>query len=418
MEIKGLQMKSFLYASSSGTKMQEKGLVDFFNEFIENRHIFKNKEALSTTFTPQKILHRGEQIKELARILAPLLRQEKPSNIFLYGKTGTGKTLTARYTSQQMMAVAEERNIPLKVIYINCKIKRTADTEYRLLSYILKEYGKVIPFTGLPTDSVYTKFYQELDAKPHMLLLILDEIDELIKRAGDEFLYNITRVELKKTKVCLVGISNDLNFTDRLDARVRSSMSEEEIVFPPYDANQIFKILADRAQTAFEKEVIEEGMIAKCAAYAAREHGDARKAIDLLRVAGELAERETSKKVTQIHIDQAEEKIEKDKFIDLVENQPLQYKLVLFAILNTPHNKSASTGEIYSIYEQVCKRTNNRPLTQRRVSDIIAEFDMLGVIKATVISKGRYGRTREIDLSIPPLLIAKIKENIMKNLNL
>ncbi len=413
----GLQMKKLLYKLSFGKNMQEKGLVNFFEEFIDNKHIFKNKDSLSTTFTPKNIFHRDEQIKELARILAPLLRLEKPSNIFLYGKTGTGKTLTTKYTSEQMKKVAAQKDIPLKIIYVNCKLKKTADTEYRLLSYILKEYGKEIPFTGLPTDDLYTTFYNLLDEKPHMLLLILDEIDELVKRAGDEFLYNITRVELKKTKVCMLGISNDLNFTDRLDPRVRSSMSEEEIVFPPYDANQIFKILEDRSKEAFGEGVVQDGTISKCAAYAAREHGDARKALDLLRVAGELAERKESKKITQEHIDLAEEKIEKDKIIDLVQSQPLQYKLVLYAILNTPYTKTTSTGEIYNIYENLCKKTNNRPLTQRRISDIIAEFDMLGIIKATVISKGRYGRTREIELSIPPILLAKIKENIAKNLD-
>ncbi|HDD70699.1 MAG TPA: AAA family ATPase, partial [Candidatus Woesearchaeota archaeon] len=333
-------------------------------------------------------------------------------------KTGTGKTLTTKYTSQQMQEVAKQKNIPLKIIFVNCKLKKIADTEYRLLSYILKEYGKEIPFTGIPTDDVYARFYEILDEKPHQLLLILDEIDELIKKAGDEFLYNITRIELKKTKICIVGISNDLNFTDRLDARVRSSMSEEEIIFPPYDADQIFQILQERAKQAFQEGAIDDATIAKCAAYAAREHGDARKALDLLRVAGELAERQEQKKVTTEHIDQAEEKIEKDKIIDIVKNQPLQYKLVLYSALSTARNKSTSTGEIYSIYESLCKRTNNRPLTQRRISDIIADFDIQGLIKATVISKGRYGRTREIEISIPPILTAKLKDSISKDINL
>lgn len=399
--------------------MEEKGLVDFFNEFIENRCIFKDKSALMNNYTPKKIFHRDEQIRELAKMLAPILRGEKSSNVFLYGKTGTGKTLTARYTSQQMTSVAKQKKIPLKVIYVNCKLKKTADTEYRLLSYILKEYGQNVPFTGLPTDDVYNQFYTKLDKEKHQLLLILDEIDELVKRAGDEFLYNITRVELKNTTVCLVGISNDLNFTDRLDPRVRSSMGGEDIIFPPYDADQIFKILQERSNSAFEEGIIDEAVIAKCAAYAAREHGDARKAIDLLRVAGELAERNESKEVDILHVDMAEEKIEKDKIIDLVQNQPVQYQLVLLSILNTSRSRAAtSTGEIYNIYENLCRKTSNRPLTQRRVSDIIADFDIQGIIKATIISKGRYGRTREIELSIPPILMAKIKDNLSKNLNI
>jgi archaeal cell division control protein 6 len=398
--------------------MEKGGLFEFFTEFIENKRIFNNKEVLLHNFIPKNVFHRDEQIKELAKILAPILRKEKASNVFLYGTSGTGKTLTTKYTTQQMIEIAKQKDIPLKVIYINCKIKKTADTEYRVLSSILKEYGKEIPFTGLPTDDVYSQFYKILNDEEHCLLLILDEIDELIKKTGDDFLYNLTRIELKKTKISVIGISNDLNLIDRLDSRVKSSLSEEEIVFPPYDAEEIFNILSERAKTAFKENIIEESTILKCAAFSAKNHGDVRKAIDLLRVAGELAEREKAEKVFIEHIDKAEEKMEKDKIIDVVERQPLQYQIVLQSILSIWRNKATSTGEIYSIYENICRKTNNRPLTQRRVSDIIADFDTQGLIKAEVISKGRYGRTREIKVSIPPLLVSKIKEKLNQKIEL
>ena len=252
-------------------------------------------------------------------------------------------------------------------------------------------------------------------------MLILDEVDYAIKKISDNFLYNLIRLnsELSKAQISIIGISNDLTFLDNIDPRVRSSLSEEEIVFPPYNALQLQDILRDRAGHAFKENVVENGVIEKCAAYAAREHGDARRALDLLRIAGELVEREGVKKITQGHIDKANEKIEKDKILDIVETEPKQFHLVLESIIELIELKKLPqifTGDIYNHYKLLCEKTSNEILTQRRVGDIIAEFDMLGIINAVVISKGRHGRTREIKLAVPQQLVPKIKAILSSSL--
>lgn len=396
-------------------------MVDFFEKFLEKKPVFKDKTILQSNYSPSTILHRDEQMQQLANMLAPALRLEKPSNVFVYGKTGTGKTLTVKYTAQQLSEIAAQKKLPLKVIYLNCKLKKLADTEYRLVAQLLREYGKNIPTTGLPTDEVYHIFYRIIDKEKHILLLILDEIDQLIGKAGDELLYNLTRInaELKNTQITLVGISNDLVFTDSLDPRVKSSLSEEDLVFPPYNAEQIQNILQQRAKLAFSPGIVEDGVLEKCAAFAAREHGDARRALELLRVSGELAERQNESKISIAHLDQAEEKIERDRILDLVSTQPKQYQVTLFSILNACNQKQGVfTGEIYSLYERCCSQTGLRPLTQRRVSDIIAELDMLGIINAKVISKGRYGRTREISIGTNDGITQKIRGILNEELGL
>lgn len=401
--------------------MKEKGLVDFFEKYLEKKPIFKDKTILQANYNPSTILHRDEQMQQLANMLAPVLRLEKPSNVFIYGKTGSGKTLTVKYTAQQLSEIALQKKLPLKVIYLNCKLKKLADTEYRLVAQLLREYGKNIPPTGLPTDEVYNVFYKTIDKEKHILLLILDEIDQLIGKAGDELLYNLTRInsELKNTQITLVGISNDLVFTDSLDPRVKSSLSEEDLVFPPYNAEQIQDILQQRAKLAFSPGIVEDGVLEKCAAFAAREHGDARRALELLRVSGELAERQNESKISIVHLDQAEEKIERDRILDLVATQPKQFQVTLFSILSACNQKQGVfTGEIYSLYERCCSQTGLRPLTQRRVSDIIAELDMLGIINAKVISKGRYGRTREISIGTNDGITQKIRGILNEELGL
>jgi cell division control protein 6 len=317
----------------------------------------------------------------------------------------TGKTLSVKCVMNQMKELAKKKKINLDIHYLNCKLKRVSDTEYRLIAQLARQLGHDVPATGLPTDEVYRIFTQELDKENKLIVLVLDEIDQLVKKAGDEILYNLTRLnsELKNVNITLVGISNDLIFTDNLDPRVKSSLSEEELVFPPYNAIQLQEILKQRASKAFRKGVINQGVIEKCAAYAAREHGDARRALELLRVAGELAERKNQTKISIKSIDEAEEKIEKDRVLDIVHTQPKQFQVTLLSIFELAKDKSLRlfTGDVYGVYKNYCLKTGLRPLTQRRVSDIIAELDMLGIINASVISKGRYGRTREIGLAIP-----------------
>lgn len=396
---------------------------EIFKSFEEGNPIFKDKSALQNNFQPDNILFRDEQIRQIALILAPALRGERPSNLFLYGKTGTGKTLSIQWVREELMKrIKSSANINLRIEYINCKLKKVSDTEYRILAEIIKKLGEEIPDTGLPTQAVYSRFIDIVDKEKQLIILIFDEIDQTVKKISNDFLYNLTRLnsELSKSQICLVGISNDLTFLDELDPRIKSSLSEEEIVFHPYNALQLQEILKKRAEAAFKDKVLQEGILAKCAAYAAREHGDARRALDLLRVAGELAERDKSKQISEKHIDESNNKIERDKILDIVTSEPKQFQLVLSSIIKlSERNKKESffTGDVYNSYQEFCRDKKIEILTQRRVSDIIQEFDMLGIINVRVISKGRGGRMREIKLAISNDILKKVKQIIENSLN-
>jgi len=402
------------------TKEMGEELNKIFESF-DNNGIFKDKSLLQNSYQPEDIPHRDLQIKQLASILAPILRGERPSNLFLYGKTGTGKTLSIQYVRNELMKrVKKDADFKLRIEYLNCKLKKVSDTEYRILAELIKKFGGEVPATGLPTQSVYDKFIETIDSEKQLIVLILDEIDQTTKKISDDFLYNLTRLspELTKSNLCIVGISNNLTFLDEIDPRVKSSLSEEEVVFPPYNALQLQDILTKRSKEVFKEGVMQDGVVAKCAALAAREHGDARRALDLLRIAGELAERDNSDKIYLKYIDEANEKIERDKILDVIKTEPKQFQLVLSSIIQlseTPHH--LFTGEVYNFYRDLCVRNKLEVLTQRRVSDIIQEFDMLGIITVNVISKGRGGRMREIKLAITNDIISKAKEIILNSLS-
>ncbi len=403
--------------------------VDKIFESVANKSLFKNKSVLQSKYTPSDILHRESQIDNLASILAPALRGERVSNLFLYGNTGTGKTLSVMHLGEKLLNKNKEMGGEgLKFVYVNCKLGKTAETEYRVLAKLITELGGSVPSTGLPTSDVYSRFVDLIDDKKQVVLIVLDEIDQVIEKTSSNFIYSLTRVnaQLKNAQLSFIGISNNLTFMDSIDARVKSSLAEEEVLFHPYNALQLQDILRKRADEAFQDGVLEEGVIAKCGAYAAREHGDARRALDLLRVAGEIAEREGGKNVLLKHIDDAKDKIERDKMLDIVEGEPKQFQMVLYAIMSLDEIKKREkgaedcmhTGEVYNMYEDLCRGMKIEKLTQRRVSDILGEFDMLGIINAKEISKGRYGRTREIRLMFPANIKGRAKEMLEKSLDL
>lgn len=409
--------------------------IDKIFDSINSRSLFKEKAVLQSNYSPEEILYRDKQIEQIASILAPSLIGERTSNLFIYGNTGTGKTLSAHFVRDELLKRAKDSEHPLRIEYINCKLKKIADTEYRILAELIHKLGGEVPATGLPTDQVYNKFLSLLEeADEKLFILILDEIDQIVKKISDSFLYNLTRLnsELSKTQIILVGISNDLRFLDSIDPRVKSSLSEEEVIFPPYNAVQLEDILKKRSNKAFKSAAVESAAISKCAAFAAREHGDARRALDLLRVAGELAERNGDSRISTKHIDEANYKIERDKILDIIESEPKQFQIVLQSIMNleggngraqkklfnSKEGERIFTGDVYNEYQVICKKINMEILTQRRIGDIIAEFDMLGVINAHVISKGRYGRTKEIRLAIPTNILGKTKEILNDSLGI
>ncbi|MEM2265539.1 MAG: ORC1-type DNA replication protein [Candidatus Hadarchaeales archaeon] len=384
---------------------------ELFKNLVERSPIFKNRELLRPSYLPERLPHREKQIEELARILSSPLRGETPSNVFIYGKTGTGKTATVRYVVGELERVGRELNREIRGIYLNCE---RVNTRYRILATLTNSLseGNPVPTTGWPLDILYENFLKTLDSKERAVIIVMDEVDRMVMRKGDEILYDLTRInsELERAKVSVIGISNDARFTHYLDPRVKSSLGEEELVFPPYDALQLRDILEERASEAFHPGVLGEGVISLCAAHAAREHGDARRALDLLRVAGELAEREGMDSVTLDHVKKAYEKLEEDKVVELVRTLPTQSKVLLLSLLLLAQRgmEKVTTGEVYEAYRRVALQGGMDVLTPRRVGDLLSELDMLGIISTRIINSGRYGRTKEISLNFSVLQLKKI----------
>ncbi|NHV45760.1 MAG: cell division control protein Cdc6 [Candidatus Methanomethylicota archaeon] len=390
-----------------------KDSLDELFEKVMKVKIFVNRDILRPDYIPNDLPHRETQILRLAETLVPVLKKSRPSNVFIYGMTGTGKTAVTKYVLNRIDIEGRKKGISLNIAYINC---RHDDTNYRVLANLCETINAKVPFTGLSISELFRRFVKALDTKDRIMFVVLDEVDALVKKSGDRVLYDLTRInnQLTNAKVAIIGITNDLNFTEYLDPRVRSSLGEEELVFPPYNAVELEDILKQRADKAFVEGAISPEVIKLCAAIAAKEHGDARRALDLLRVAGEIAEREGADRVVEEHVRKAQKELEKDRVVEVIRSMPFHSKLLILSIylIEKEKGRGHTTGEIYEVYSNIVKNFGLEPLTQRRISDLINELDMLGIVNTKIVSRGRYGRSKIASLIVP---YTHIKESLKED---
>lgn len=389
--------------------MSDDFLDNIFEKAATGKTLIKNRRTLTIDYVPEKLPFRDDETKIVAQALSVVLKGARPSNLLLFGKPGTGKTAVVRKVIEHLHKKTKELELEVIVPFINTK---SANTAYKVL-YEIAEYMGInkeekklqVHFTGLSMGEATDRILNFIGKKKLNVVIVFDEIDSLVDKNGDDILYNFTRANERISKggfISLIGISNSLTFKDKLDPRVRSSLSEEEMVFNPYKVEQLQKILVDRSRLAFNDDAVSNAAINLCAAMAGKENGDARKAIDLLRVSAEIAEREKADRVEEKHIRLAHEQIEKDTNYEILKNSTTHTKIIIMAIMKS---KIGNTGEVYEIYSSLCRHTEQEPLTQRRITQIISELDQLGLVMSNIMSQGRYGRSQRIKITVPVLTI-------------
>ena len=368
---------------------------------IGKKTVFKDKKPLDHRFLPENLPHRNEQIMQIAKYWSEALNNVTPSDVTLYGKTGTGKTAAAKFAKEQLNEAAKDKNVFVRVEYIRCT---DYTTEYQVIAQLCQQLGRNVPHRGWTKGEIVNTFRdifrQTSFGKKLILIVILDEIDILLEKDGDGILYTLTRTD----NVSILSISNYVDFKKFIKPRVMSSLRDKEIVFPPYGADQLADILSERAELAFDEGVLEDDVIPLCSAMAAKEEGDARYALDLLRTAGEIAVDEDSDIVRGEYVRQAKDVIEHNKVTDIIRTLPSQQQRVLEAILIlTQQNEEITSGKLYDTYKEVSKGDS---VTYRRIFDFINELEMLGIISTNTISRGRgKGRTNIIKLQCDDKLL-------------
>ena len=392
---------------------------NIFEKEFARETIFLDRNLISPHYTPKVLPFRETYIEKISNILSQTLHGKKTDNLFLYGKTGAGKTAVTKHVVQQLLELASNKNLPVKGTYVNC---RNHNSKYRVLIKIVKELYPEENFLGFSSAFVYEKLL-DYAKKGNQLVLILDEIDKI--KDVDDLVYSLTRGndELTIGGISLVGISNNLMFKDKLDPRTKSSLCEKELVFPPYNAAELSEILLQRSKIAFKPGTVEDSAINLAAAIAAQESGDARTAVMLLLRAGDLADRKEIEKVTDEDVKKAKSQVEEELIFNMISTLPEQQKLVIYAIAKLSLEKKPMqkitgetekgvlfSGEIYEEYCRIAKRYKESVVSSRWYRQYINELEMYGLILLTASGKGIKGQTRLIKLGYSALKIRGLME--------
>jgi len=389
---------------------------------FEKRHSpYQDRGKLQISYVPDTLVGRENELDAYENALYPIFEGEEPNNIFLYGKTGVGKTAAARYLLRELKNTLE--NDPdiahsLNSVYVNCEGLRSS---YRVAVALLNEtrtHEHQINESGYSTSEIYHKLWAELDPTQdtpsntallsptdpdtdthpgETTIVILDEIDH-IQDGEDSILYQLSRAKEignvhPVTKLGIVGISNDLTFTDRLSPKVRSSLCERRISFPVYDATELNAVLSQRADLAFRDDAVDDGVVQLCAAYGAKQDGDARKAIKLLRESGDVARERDSDTVSEHHLEAARDRLQVKELTQGVEDMHEHDRHLLYAVatLAAEGNEYARTRDIYPRYERICELAATDSFTMRSAQSHLNDLRMLGYLNARERNEGSDG---------------------------
>ncbi len=399
--------------------------------------IFKDKRYLSKGYNPkslEEIKHRDSEINSYITILSTAMQGYVPENIFVYGQTGIGKSLTTKLVTAQLERDGIKNNIHIKIVYLNCDSIRTDFGIIKAINSILSPKSLMNKFVN-SFDAYFTEVCRIINSSDFIPIIIFDEIDKLVNPDVVNVFARVKENEQVNRNICLIGITNDILFAQNLEARTKSVLTQRSILFSPYNANQLRDILFQRAKEAFHENVLSETVVPLCAAFAAQIHGDARKAIEVLQITGEIAEQEGSHTIEERHMQKAREQVEFNEVCGIIRVMPIQSKFVLAscAILNFQGKRKMLINEIFEEYERVVDKTGFSSLTLRRVTDIIQTLEVFGILSGVLIYKGRHGRIKEIFMNVDheivwsvvledkflvPLGATHLRKAVVKNLDL
>ena len=399
---------------------------DSTESLIESLHISRKKRLLlinpdylddeklpedERTKVLKEIFNKNIREKQLSRIishLTPILDRVHPPSALIYGPTGSGKTVSLMHVLSTFGKVAERHGIEFHYRYIDLTSPKTYFGALNEVAIALdssnRKYRK-----GIPIEHMQASIAKAIAGYDGFLTLLIDEVDN-IRPNPDFFLTYLAKTLPRKVscRLILVLLTNRLDWEKTLDPRILSFLKKTDIIFEPYDALDLVEILKLRAEKALRKDKVDDAALRKIAAYASRETGDARKAVELLAKAVKVAE-ETRGFLGEKEVDIAESRHEVDKSLELIDALPIHQRFALQACYSTIRKglTKVSSGRAYEAYRWICQNEACGPLTQRRFCDIISFLDLYGLINARVVSLGRYGKTREIMSSLPLQVINK-----------
>ncbi|WP_254768194.1 orc1/cdc6 family replication initiation protein [Salinilacihabitans rarus] len=386
--------------------------------FDRDTSIFSDEDVLREDYQPESIQERDEEIDAYMAALQPVINGAQPRNLFLYGKAGVGKTAVTRYLLSHLERDVEAYDdVTLTVVWLNCN---NLSSSYQVAANLVNELrppSRQISTTGYPRQTIFDMLYDELESVGGTVLIVLDEIDHI----GDDdgILYELPRARangyLSAVKPGIIGISNDLSFHDSLSPKVKDTLCEEEVHFPPYTADELRAILEQRAENALYDGAYGSNVLSLCAALAAQDTGSARQALDLLYKAGDITRSNDETTITEPHVREAQRALERGQIRQGMMELTRHGHLSLAAVLSIAieDDTPARVREIYPKYAEIAERFGTKPLVRRRMHDHLSDLAMQGILKRYTRNHGRSGgQYYEYDLDVTLELAIDVVEEL------
>ncbi len=403
--------------------MDKQDLKRISLEVEKENLLFANKAFLDNLTLPSQIIGREKRAKELIRFFLGYKHGLVVPFVSVYGRSGSGKSTIVKF-------VCENLDEDISYAFVNL---RKARTVFGCANLILAELGQptlksaqgintAIEQIGnaveqrLSNNDKKNNNDNDIDNTAKLFILVLDEFDVLLqdKRGKpSDFIYKLLVMEEKLREkgylMCIVAISNNVMSDYEIDDRVRSRIGTSEVFFEPYTQQAVLAILKDRAAKALSQP-IDSDILLYCADQSSKEHGDARRAIDLLRVAAEIAGKKRGEKISKTHIDAALARLQKDRVSTTLSYASFHLKLAAAALARISYLTQEvwhSTSTLYNQYRLILGE-GTKPLTYRRIAELLTELENMGLVISHTSSNGRYGYGTQYKLVVPPEAIGKV----------
>jgi len=359
---------------------------------------YAKKSAFDTSILPSKIVSRKTEVEQIVRYLWGYKDGHVVPLVSIFGRSGTGKSTLVKFVCKYIPEV--------KLCFVNL---RKAKTVFGGANLILNSLGqpslKSAQGMNQAMETIQREILNSFNQKTKLFVLVLDEFDVLFydKRGNpSDFVYKLVEMqtELKEKGYLsmIFTISNNVLSDYELDDRIRSRIGNSEIFFSPYSKEDTLKILRMRAKDAFQKE-IDDKVLEHCANLSFLEHGDARRAVDLLRVASEIASQE-KKEINKSHVDLASEKIQKDRIYDVLKTLSHHSRVICMVLAKKTFGLEKDWHSTSSLYETYKKIIGKTPVSYRRFSELLKDLENTGLLDSNTGSRGQKGYRTEFMLLV------------------
>lgn len=365
------------------------GRGDLFSQqqYGPERSIFLDESVLYPEHLPEVLPHREGQVEFLAECIRPVTCGSRPTNVFMHGPPGIGKTAVAKFVLREL-----KENTSVLGIYVNCW---HYNSRHSVLSQLALHLGSFAQRRGTATDEVYDKFAEGWKKSTRNAVVILDEADRLLMREdGPMTIYDLVRRE-GHAQMGLILISNDEYALRRLDARTMSSLNGTDVGFQKYNLAELKSIFSERVKYAFVPGTVDAGVVPAVATFAAGNGSDVRLGLECLLRGGQAADLKGNRFPADI-LPGVFGKVRNSARNELVKGLQEEQKKIVDELSKA--GRSLCTGELFESYSK--SGGGAAPRTFRKH---ISELEALGVISAETTGKGVRGKSRVI----------KLKENVI-----